>query len=99
MLYTYTIIFVILGSVQLLNPISIFIREKSFIYLPQLINATSPIDKLKYQAYTQINVGLLLILYAVAVTQFNVTNLVSHLLFIIISIVSIFIIGHIKYLL
>lgn len=99
MLYIYTIIFIVLGLTQILNSISILFREKSFIYLPQVIKANSTIDTLKYQAYTQITVGLLLILYAVAVPQFNVTSLISHLLVSVISLVSVFIIGHMKYLL
>ena len=99
MLYIYTIIFIILGLTQILNFISIFTREKSFMCLPQVTNVVLPIDKLKYQAYTQITLGILFILYAVVVLQFNVTNIMFHFSFSIISTILVCIKGHIQYLL
>lgn len=98
MLYMYATIFIILGLTQIFNFISIFIRKKSFMSLPQVTKTILQIDTLKYQAYTQITSGFLFILYGMAVLRFNVTNLMSHLLFALISIVSVCIIGHLQYL-
>ncbi len=98
MLYMYATIFIILGLTQVLNFISIFFRKKSFMSLPQVIKTVLQIATLKYQAYTQITTGFLFILYGMVVLQFNITNFISHLLFALISMVSMCIIGHLLYL-
>lgn len=96
MILFFMIIFTLLGLIGLINSAYIFLNNKSFIYLPQFYKKNKSVDTLKYQAYTQIVLGLLFIFYGIVIFHFNITSLLLHILFIIITLVFIIILGHIN---
>lgn len=99
MMLFYIFTFILFGLIYLINSIYIFLNNKTFIYLPQLDKKNKSINSLQYQSYTQMLFGLLLLLYAITIYEFNIISILSHILFIFVSLTSICLLGHIKCLL
>lgn len=59
----YSIILLITGSLLLVSSLSIIIRNKDVIELPQLYRTFSRIKRQKYQFYLQFIIGICLIIY------------------------------------
>jgi len=59
----YIIILLITGSLLLVSSLSIIIRNKDIIELPQLYRTFSNIKRQKYQFYLQFIIGICLIIY------------------------------------
>lgn len=61
----YIIILLITGSLFLASSLSIIIRNKDIIELPQLYKTYSNIKRQKYQFYLQFIIGICLIIYGI----------------------------------
>jgi len=61
----YSIILLITGSLLLVSSLSIIIRNKDIIELPQLYRTFSNIKRQKYQFYLQFIIGICLIIYGI----------------------------------
>ena len=97
MLFVYSSIFIILGLIGLINFTLILIKQRSFINIPHLNISNSPVDILKYQAFVEVTLGLLFILYGSSIHLFTNANIISHLLFLVISAFTMSLCGHAKF--
>ena len=98
MLLIYCFTFLALGILGFINSVLIFVKEKSFISLPQLTKKYSTKNTLRYQACVQVLCGISFILYGIAIVQLSINSLFIHIIFLLIAFTFSSLIGHARYL-